>query len=104
MLMFCCNVNKSVCRSVHMEDASRACPDAQDSQHGDHHVPHLRVHLVPQGSSDVSFHLTTQDKAAPSACSVLSGSAQQQYQEQLRKAQDTLLVQTDFAQVGASSK
>ena len=89
-----------------MEDASRTSPDAQDSQKGDHHVAHLRVHLVPQGSSDVSFHLTTQYRAAaaPSACSVLSDSAQQQYQEQLRKAQDTLLLQTDFAQVGASPK
>ena len=89
-----------------MEDASRTGPDAQDSQKGDHHVAHLHVHLVTQGSSDVSFHVTTQDRAAtvPSASSVLSDSAQQQYQEQLRKAQDTLLLQADFAQVGAALK
>ncbi len=89
-----------------MEDISHTGPVAQDSQKGDHHVAHLRVHLVPQGSSDVSFHLTTRDRAAtaPSPCSILSDSAQPQYQEQLRKAQDTLLLQTDFAQVGASLK
>ena len=106
MSTVCCNINKSFCRSVHMEDASRTGTDAQDSQKGDHQVAHLHVHLVPQGSSDVTFHLTTQDKAesAPPASSVLSESAQQQYQEQLRKAQDTLLLQTDFAQVGASRK
>ncbi|DBA91849.1 hypothetical protein WJX77_001506 [Trebouxia sp. C0004] len=100
-------VGASVCgsraKSVHMEDASQTGPDAPDSQKGDHHIAHLHVHLVPQESSDVGFHLTAQDRAAtaPSASSVLSDSAQKQYQEQLRKAQDTLLLQTDSAQADA---
>ncbi|DBA67751.1 TPA: hypothetical protein ACH3X2_001335 [Trebouxia sp. C0005] len=90
----------SSAKSVHMEDASQTGQASQDSQKGDHHVAHLHVHLVPQGSSNVRFQLTTQDRAAtaPSASSLVSDSAQQQYQEQLRKAQDTLLLQTDFAQ------
>lgn len=64
------------------------------------HVRHLHVKLVPQGSSDVSFCLTeTAGPPTSAASSALFGQAQQQYQEQLRKAQETLLHRVDSAQV-----
>lgn len=92
----------SSAKSVHV-DASQTGPDAQDRPKGGHHGAYLHVHLVPQGSSDVSFQLSTQDRAATasSASSALYDSTQEQYQKQLRKAQDTLLLQTEFAQARA---
>ena len=55
-------------------------------------TPHLHVKLTPQGGSDVSLQLTLQDQDA--AC--LSNNTlqeQQDYQDQLHKAQQTLLHQ-----------
>jgi len=78
-----------------MDGASGSSPEA-DAEPVANVVPRLTVRIVPQGSSDVSVHLTAQHKNDSAA---LSDSAQQQYQEQLRKAQDTLLPQTDDTQV-----
>lgn len=83
-------------RSFHIDDASVRSPDVYDLPAEECHACHLHVKLVPQGSSDVSFCLT--ETAGPPT-SALFGQAQQQYQEQLRKAQETLLHRVDSAQV-----
>ena len=87
------------CRSLHTDGASVRGPGVHDSPAEECHVCHLHVNLVPQGSSDVSFHLTEKAEPPSSASSALFGQAQQQYQEQLRKAQETLLHQVGPAQV-----
>ena len=58
-------------------------------------TPHLHIKLTPQGDSDVSLRLTVQDHAAssPSNTTVLSKQGQREYQDQLYKAQQTLLPQ-----------
>ena len=60
-------------------------------------MPHLHVHLTPQGSSDISLELTTTHQAASPlpAAALLSSYAQWQYQDQLRKAQETFLPKAD---------
>ena len=60
-------------------------------------IPHLHVNLTPQGSSDISLELTTRHPAAFSlpGAALLFSHAQWQYQDQLRKAQETLLPQAD---------
>lgn len=58
-------------------------------------TPHLHIKLTPQGGSAVSLQLTVQDQAA--AClsnnTLLIKQEQQDYQDQLHKAQQTLLHQ-----------
>ena len=61
-------------------------------------MDYLRVSLTAQGSSDFSLQLSTSEPAAPLQPPdiVLSDHAQQQYEDQLRKAQETLLPQAQF--------
>lgn len=90
---------ESIPRSLHIDDASARTPDVYDLPAEDCHVCHLHVNPVPQGTSDVSFDLTERaGPASTAAFTALFGQAQQQYQEQLRKAQETLLHQVDSAQ------
>lgn len=58
-------------------------------------TPHLHIKLTPQGCSDVSLQLTVQDHAASSLSNttLLSKQEQRDYQDQLHKAQQTLLPQ-----------
>ena len=80
------------CRSLHNECASLSIPVPENTADV---TPHLHIQLTPQGSSTVSLQLTVQDQAAShlSKAPLLSERAQLQYQDQLRKAQQTLLPQ-----------
>ncbi|KAL3132276.1 hypothetical protein ABBQ32_008861 [Trebouxia sp. C0010 RCD-2024] len=82
----------SSAKSVHDECALVSIPYPENTANV---TPHLHIQLMPQGSSDVSLRLTVQDPAAShsSDTSLLSEHAQSQYQEQLLKAQQTLLPQ-----------
>lgn len=77
-----------------MYDASASTSDAKAGQET---LPDLQVTILPQGSSDVTLFLTAHESS--SSTPALSGSLQEQYQEQLRKAQETLLPQIDDSQV-----
>lgn len=58
-------------------------------------TPHLHIKLTPHGGSDVSLQLTVEDPAAAclSNTTLLRKQEQQDYQDQLHKAQQTLLHQ-----------
>ena len=81
-----------------MDDSSTNSPELEE-MHTE--LPTLHVRLTPQGSTNVTVHLTAHQQAGPphQTPSGLSDSARQQYQEQLRKAQETLLPQNTDLQV-----
>ena len=81
-----------------MDDSSSNSPDVEDM---DTELPTLHLRLTPQGSTNVTVHLTAHQQAGPmpQTPSGLSDSARQQYQEQLRKAQETMLPQSTHLQV-----
>ena len=58
-------------------------------------IPHLHIKLTPQGDSGVSLQLIVQNHAPPSLSSttMLYKQEQRDYQDQLHKAQQTLLPQ-----------
>lgn len=66
-----------------------------DSEESNTGIPQLRVSITPQGSSDISLELTSGPHSSSPLAAAPSQEAQQQYQEQLRKARETLLPQTD---------
>lgn len=84
----------SSAKSLQMYDASASTSDAKAGQET---LPDLQVTILPQGSSDVTLFLTAHESS--SSTPALSGSLQEQYQEQLRKAQETLLPQIDDSQL-----